>query len=92
MSGNVKYTRKLLSDKTLEELVLLISEVEERFSDLKISKIGIYLDDDKDNKDKETIKAVYGLYIGSFLLKGINKEELIREIEIYERFANKGDK
>lgn len=92
MSGNVKYTRKLLSDKTLEELVLLISEVEERFRDLKISKIGIYLDDDKDNKDKETIKAVYGLYIGSFLLKGINKEELIREIEIYERFANKGDK
>lgn len=88
MSGNVRYTRKLLSDKTVEELYSLISEVNDRFVDLDISKIGIYLDDDKsDNKEK--IKAVYGLYVGSFLLKGINKEELIREIEIYERFANK---
>lgn len=79
MSGNVKYTRKILSDKSLQDLVELQETLTMRFKGLKIEKVGIYLDDD--------LKAVYGMYIGSFLLKGMNVEDLIREVEIYERFS-----
>lgn len=79
MSGNVRYTRKIVSDKTLEEMKELSVVFEEkRYKDLEVNKFGIYLDDDD--------RAVYGVYIGSFLLRGVNKDELLREIEIYERF------
>lgn len=78
MSGNVSYKRKILSEKTMTEYLEIREYLYKKYKEINVEKFGIYLDDDN--------KAVYGLYIGDFLLKGESLDILEREIEIYKRF------
>lgn len=75
------YVRKILSDKSLNDLKVLEKEIKDRFKGLELDRVGIYLDGSSN--------AVYGLYVRGYMLKGSNIDELIREIEIYERFSDK---
>lgn len=78
MSGNVSYKRKILSEKTMSEYLEIREYLYSKYKDMNLNKFGIYLDEDS--------KAVYGVYIGDFLLKGDGSDTLEREIEIYKRF------
>lgn len=82
MSGNVRYKRKILSDRALLDFKTIKERLESDYL-LDTDYFGIYL---------ESNDVVYGIYIDGIFLSGTDDVELFKEIELFIKMRDKYEK